>query len=199
MTPRALSFKPALFTVSQHAFGNAGQQMNYFSIQVKMFITLTGSNQTIIFLLAFSTMHYRLHKKYGVPQQRFIKGKAKLCLYFYDLQAVAINMACKQTRFHLKQITTGTDSLKKKQGIAAYRRISWVGTVYTRKGVKEVVLFAGNTCVLRFNHILAPLNVSRLSTCLQSLTHYSIWLVLMKRSRHFPHIATELSCKIVGK
>lgn len=69
MTPRALGFKPALFTVSLHAFGNAGQQMNHFSIQVKMFITLTGSNQTIIFLLAFSTMHYRLHKKYGVPKK----------------------------------------------------------------------------------------------------------------------------------
>lgn len=88
-----------------------------------------------------------------------IEGKAKLCLDFYDLQAVAINMACKQTRFYLKQITTGTDSLKKKQGIAASWRSSWVGTVDTRKGVKEVVLFAGNTWVLRFKHIIAPLNI----------------------------------------
>lgn len=54
-------------------------------------------------------------------------------------------------------------------------------------------------CVLRFKHILAPLNISRLSRCLQSHTHSSTWLVLMKRSRHFPHIATELSCEIVGK
>lgn len=91
-------------------------------------------------------------------------------------------MACKQTRFHLKQITTGTDSLKKKQGIAASWRSSWVGTVDTRKGVKEVVLFAGNTWVLRFKHILAPLNIWRLSTCLQSRTHSSTWLVLMKNT-----------------